>query len=137
MNGWIAAGVIGACSAAYVTISVRKWRRMAAALAQQRDNPTREQFVIMLERDADAATAGWLWDELQVYCTPGLTPRPDDDFLHDLRIDDDEPNDWIRRYCQRFDLSPQQVDEWPVGETSTVRNLARWLSSERSRLNTG
>lgn len=137
MNGWIAAGVIGACSAAYVTISVRKWRRMAAALAQQRDNPTREQFVIMLDRDADAQTAEWLWRELQVYWGASLTPHPDDDFLRDLPIDHDEPNDWVERYCRHFDLPYKDVAQWPDADATTVRNLARWLSSERVRLNTG
>jgi len=134
-DGWIAAGVIGACSAAYVTISVRKWRRMAAALSQQRDNPTREQFTIMLERDADPETAAWLWDELQVCRGAAKSPHPGHDFLRDLPIDHDEPNFWVERYCHHFDLPHKAVAGWPDGEPTTVRNLARWLSSERLRLN--
>lgn len=134
-DGWIAAGVIGACSVAYVTISVRKWRRLTAALLMQRENPTREQFVIMLDRDADAETAGWVWDELQVDCGAKLTPHAEDDVLRDLSIDPDEQNDWVRDYCRRFDLSEADLAPWPDGEPMTIRNLARWLSSERRRLN--
>lgn len=137
MNGWIAAGVITACSAAYVTISIRKWRRMAAALGAQRHNLTFEQFASILDEDADAETAGWLWDELRVHWGSTQTPHPDDDFLRDLPIDRDEPHDWAEGYCRHFSLPPADIGEWPYGDAITVRNMARWLSSERHRLNTG
>ena len=87
----------------------------------------------MLEEDCDEDVARFLWDELLDYWHP-LTPHPDDDILADLSIDDDEPNDWRRDFCELNDLPFKDVALWPQHQFPTVRNFARWLSSERHRL---
>ena len=84
--------------------------------------------------DCEQDVAGFLWDELQVYFRPNLTPHPDDDFLKDLPIDRDEPNDWLSGFAKRHGLRARDWDEWPKDQSSTIRNFARWLSTNRSRL---
>jgi hypothetical protein len=77
----------------------RKWRRQVDRLAERRANLDEPGFVALLADSADADVAEWLWDELLVYWRPNLTPHPDDDFLRDLPIDPEEPNDWLDRFC--------------------------------------
>jgi hypothetical protein len=112
----------------------RKWDRQARELLERRSNPSREEFVTLLADDADADVAEFLWDELLVYFKPLLTPHPDDNFIEDLPIDHDEPNDWLAGFCKANGLRQRDVERWPENLPSTVRNFAKWLSDERRRL---
>jgi hypothetical protein len=63
-----------------------------------------------------------------------MTPHPDDDFINDLPIDHDEPNDWLAMFCKRNNLRENDISDWPTEAASTVRNFVRWLSENRQRL---
>ena len=114
-------------------VGARKFARQLAVLAGRRDSPSRAEFVNMLASDCERDTAIFLWDELSVYWKPE-TPHPDDDFVHDLAIDGDDVTDWVAEFCRQNDLSLNAIRNWPENMPSTVRNLARWLTTERSRL---
>ncbi len=128
MSGWwFAAG----CIALYVLIWFwfgRKWKRDASALAARRPNPTRAEFVALLSEDAGADIAEFLWDELAPYWDPGLTPHPDDDFVNDLPIDREEPQDWLERYCGAAGYDWKHWPEWDARWPTTVRQFSRWLA---------
>jgi len=106
---------------------------MAAALRARRPNLTRDEFCALLADTADAGIAEFLWDELAPYWTPGLTPHPDDDFLKDLPIDEEEPDDWLKAYCDRFGHDWREWLQWDAGHPTTVRNFACWLAEGRRR----
>lgn len=73
--------------------------------------------------------AAFVWDVLQAYYRPELTPHPDDDLMDDLLIDPEEPEDWVLEYCRRSDISSQYLPEWPEDHRVTPRNLGRYLSA--------
>lgn len=114
-------------------IGTRSHRKQIAALAGRRDSPSNEEFIVLLAADCEKDVAQFLWNELLDYWRP-LTPHPDDDILADLSIDDDEPNDWLSHFVKLHGLRKQDIQEWPKERAPTVRNFARWLSSERHRL---
>lgn len=126
---FVAVGVIAAAGT-WVAFE-RKWRRQAGRLAERRTNLDRSGFVAALAGSADADVAEWLWDELAAYWRPILTPHPDDDFVRDLPIDPEEPNDWLNRFCASQSLERESFPEWPFGEATTVRNLAAWFTEGR------
>lgn len=115
-------------------VGSRKFNRMKQALARRRPSPTREDFVAMLASDCEADVAELIWEELLVFYRPDMTPHPDDDFLKDLAIDDDEPNDWLAEFCKRNGLRERDISDWNLGTPSTIRNFSRWLSENRLRL---
>ena len=101
-------------------------------LAARRASPQQSQFLALLSNDCEPDVAAFLWDELAVYWHP-ITPHPDDDFLMDLSIDHDEPEDWLFRFCKMNRLNIVEVQPWQPDWPTTVRQLARWLSEERLR----
>lgn len=132
MNSWWgAAAFIAAIFALITVVGNRQWNRKAATLRARRPNPTRDEFVALLSDDAEAGTAEFLWDELASYWKPGLTPHPDDDFLKDLPIDDEEPEYWLERYCMANGYDWKQWPQCAESRPTTVRNFARWLSEGR------
>ena len=132
MNGWWFAA---SCVGLYLLLwafTARKWKRQAVALAVRRENVGREQFLAMLAGDCERDVAEFLWDELLSewsYWQDGLTPHPDDDFLKDLPIDDEEPQDWLEHYCDGRGLEWRRWTNWDQSQPTTVRNFARWLSN--------
>jgi len=90
----------------------------------------------MLSADCEADVAEFLWEQLAVYWNP-ITPHPDDDFLIDLSIDHDEPEDWLRGFCKANGILTKDVELWPKSQPTTVRKFARWLSTERRRFQSG
>jgi hypothetical protein len=132
LNGWwFAAGCVG-LFLIYSLIVSRRDKRQVAALAVRRENVGREQFITMLANDCEPDVAEFLWDELVpewAYWHAGLTPHPDDDFLKDLSIDDEEPQDWLEHYCESRGLDWHHWTNWDRSQPTTVRNFARWLSN--------
>lgn len=130
MSGWwFAAGCVGLFLLLWAFMS-RKWKRQALSLAGRRPNPNREQFIALLASDCDTDVAVHLWDELKPYWEPA-TPHPDDDFLTDLSIDEEEPQDWLERFCQQYHHDWRAWPEWEKGRPTTVRNFAIWLCEGR------
>ena len=117
-----------------VVVGKRQWRRKEDALLARRANPTKQEFRTLIADDADPDVTDWLWDELQVYFQPRLTPHPDDDLVSDLPINSDEPNDWLSGFCQANKLRINDIQSWDETLPITVRNFATWLSNERRRL---
>ena len=131
---WFAAGCV-ALFLIYSLIDARRGRRQAAALATRRGNVGHDQFIAMLTGDCEPDVAAFLWHELLpewAYWHAGLTPHPDDDFLKDLPIDGEEPQDWLEHYCDRHGLDWKQWTNWDQSQPTTVRNFARWISAGRS-----
>jgi len=133
---WFAAGCV-ALFLIYSLIAARRDKRQAAALAARRDNVGRERFIAMLAGDCERDVAEFLWDELLpewAYWPVGLTPHPDDDFLKDLPIDDEEPQGWLEHYCNSRGLDWKRWANWDRSQPTTVRNFARWLSKRQASL---
>lgn len=132
---WLIAGCVAAIGIGWLWIAAKRaYERVAALLLARRPNPSREEFIAMLAGDVSAETAGWFWQTLQVYYQPLLTPHPDDDLMRDLRIDPDEPDDWVRDFCRLHGLKERELGLWPDGLAVTPRNLLHWLECERSKL---
>lgn len=131
MNPWLFGGICVGLFLLLWVVSARKWKQQAEALAARRANLTREEFIALLSDDAGADIAEFLWHELASYWTHGLTPHPGDDFLKDLPIDDEEPQDWLERYCGANGYDWKQWPQWDESHPTTVRNFARWLSEGR------
>lgn len=130
MSGWwFAAGCFGLCLLLWALMA-QQWKRQALLLAARRPNPTREQFIALVAADSDADVAAHLWDELLPYWKPA-TPHPDDDFLIDLSIDEEEPQDWLERFCKQHRHDWRAWPEWEMDRPTTVRNFAIWLSEGR------
>lgn len=108
-------------------IGTRQRKAKANELLRRRANVSRQEFIDLLTNDASADIAEFLWDELEFYCDFGLKPHPDDDFIKDLGIDDEEPNDWLERYCAARGHNWEQWPEWNPDQSTTVRNFAVWL----------
>jgi len=132
LRGWF--GAIALIIAVFLLIQLvgnRQQKRIAVALRARRPNLTREEFVALLADATDTGAAEFLWEELLPYWKPNLTPHPDDDFLKDLLIDDEEPEDWLKRYCDRFGHDWRSWPPWAAEQPTTVRNFARWLTNGR------
>jgi hypothetical protein len=112
----------------------RKFNRQKQLLAQRRPSPPRDEFIAMLASDCEADVVELMWDELLVFYRPDMTPHPDDDFLNDLAIDDEESNDWLATFCKRNELREKDISDWSKGAPSTIREFARWLSKNRQGL---
>lgn len=111
-----------------------KFARMKKVLAKRRHSPTRDKFIDLLQTSCEPDIAELMWDELVDYYKPGMTPHPDDDFVHDLPIDEGERSLWVEEFCERNDLNESDLDPWPSALATTVRNFAEWLSDNRRRL---
>ncbi|WP_447932265.1 hypothetical protein [Sphingopyxis fribergensis] len=132
MNGWLfAAGCVGLFLLLWAVIE-RRWRSEAAKLAASRPNLSEAQFLMIVGDIADPDIAQYLWNELFGYWSPA-TPHPDDDFLTDLSIDDEEPQDWLERFCQQRGYDWRDWPEWEKGRSTTVRSFAAWLSEGRQK----
>ena len=107
----------------------RNTRRMVERTRQLRRNLTESEFVAMLSRDVNPATAEFVWFSIIDYLRRWqLTPHPDDHLFRDLPIDDDEPTmDWLPRYAELYDANWRDWPQWPEEWDGTVRNFARWL----------
>ncbi|GGD61290.1 hypothetical protein [Croceicoccus mobilis] len=130
MIAWVFAGV---CLIFYLGgawfFGSRARGRKVAELLGRRANPTRDEFVAMMTVNARPDVAAFLWDALQLYYRPELTPHPDDDLVGDLLIDPDEPEDWVMDYCHRFAISAQELPKWGEEHRVTPRNLGRYLAT--------
>ncbi len=116
-----------------VLLGERTHRCRLARLAQRRPSPSRDHFCVLLAPDCADDVALWLHAELAPYWSP-LSPHPDDDFIRDLGVDPDEPEDWLIRFCRAHALDVDRVVPWPEDRATTVRNFARWLAEERGGL---
>jgi hypothetical protein len=128
---WFAAGCVG-LFLLFWTVMARRWRSDAARLAASRPNLGEDGFRSAIAGIADPDIARYLWEELAVYWSPA-TPHPDDDFLNNLPIDPDEPQDWLERFCQQRGYDWRVWPEWDEGRPTTVRSFALWLAEGRRR----
>jgi hypothetical protein len=112
----------------------RKLVRQKTALRARRANPTYEEFVTSLRSDCEADIADQLWQDLLVFYRPDMTPHPEDDVIQDMPIDHDEPNDWLAHFCKANNMRVKDISPWPKNQQATIRNLARWFSENRQRL---
>ena len=133
MSNWILPTLwVLAIFAGIYLVGRRKWRRQAAELNSKRPNPSRDEFVAILGSDCESDLAAFLWETLDVYYRPRATPHPDDDLIREVGIDPDEPDDWVQEFDRRFGLNARILSDWPTKRPVTARNLARWLSENRS-----
>lgn len=134
MSRWAIAGLVIAGFICLWIVGKLQWDKKARALLKRRSNPTRDEFVALLATECAEDVAEFLWDELQVYFRPLLTPHPDDDLVDDLPIDPEEPEDWVVEFCKQQELRISDFAEWPKDLAVTPRNLGAWLTHERNRL---
>ena len=131
---WIAAIVAAAAFGIFYVLSERKFRDAASRLGGRRRSPSREEFIELLSNNCERDIAEFLWEELKIFYRPRLMPHPDDNFIEDLPIDHDEPNDWLARFCGMQGLQEQDFAPWPLEMPATIRNFATWLAVGRRRL---
>ena len=131
MPDWlIAALAVSAGLAIHIALAARNTQRMIMKTNSRRENPTREQFVAMLNGEVSERTAIFLWDRISFLVKPRLTPHPDDDLSKDLPIDPDEPTmDWLPEFAKLHGRNHRDWPEWPQNWQATVRNFSRWLES--------
>ncbi len=84
---WIAGLVATVFVAAEVGYRIHR-KRKARILLARRTNPTREEFLALMDSDADPAVADFMWDTIVFYTAPQVLPHPEDDLLTDYAIDD-------------------------------------------------
>lgn len=126
---WIAGLVATVFLAAEVGYRIHR-KRKARILLARRTNPTREEFLALMDSDADPAVADFMWDTIVFYTAPQVLPHPEDDLLTDYAIDDgDIAEDWLPDFAKSRGLNWKDWPDWPVGWPPTVRNFARWLQS--------
>lgn len=114
---------------------VARWQRprRVARLLVQRPNLSLAEYCAAMP-DVDADVAEWLWDEVQIFCRPDLTPHPQDEITDDLAIDPDEPDFWFMDFCEQHNLPHRNFPDWPKGEVVTVHSFALWLSEGRGAM---
>ena len=107
------------------------WRNTSKtinATLAKRPNPTKEQFIGLMQEDVRVETAEFLWETIIVYLEPKLSPHPDDSLAKDLPIDDDDWSmDWPRDFAERHGVHESNLPDWPAEWPVTVRNFGRWL----------
>ena len=136
MNGWwFAAGCVGLFLLLWVVMDQRRSRKEAMKLAASRPNLSEGEFLSAVAAAADPDVAQYLWEELAAYWSPA-TPHPDDDFLKNLSIDPDEPQDWLERFCQQRGYDWRAWPMWEEGRPTTVRSFAAWLAEGRRHAET-
>ena len=105
--------------------SIRRAHRRVAAT---RPNPTRQQFIALMEEDYSPEVSDFLWRKAVYYVEPRLTPHPDDDLMLDLKIDDDDiAMDWPRDWAEQRGFHDSNLPDWPKEWPATIRNFGRWL----------
>ena len=105
--------------------SIRRAHRRVAAT---RPNPTRQQFIALMEEDCSPEVSDFLWRKAVYYVEPRLTPHPDDDLMLDLKIDDDDiAMDWPRDWAEQRGFHDSNLPDWPKEWPATIRNFGRWL----------
>lgn len=111
-----------------IGVAWRNTERMISNTLARRDNPTREEFIALLERDVSNETAAFMWDTMIVYLEPRLAPHPMDHLALDLPIDDDDPTlDWLPSFAELHGKNHKDWPEWLKDWKGTVQNFARWL----------
>lgn len=114
--------------AAIIGIAYRNSRKQIARTQARRPNPTREEFIALMQPDVSRSTSEFLWETMAVYLKPRLTPHPDDVLLRDLPIDDgDWSMDWPREFAAANGFHESNLHDWPSDWPVTVRNYGRWL----------
>jgi hypothetical protein len=130
LSAWLFAG---SCLAIYLSVAwyfeSKARKRKAIALLLRRKNPSKAEFVSLMANDAGEEVASFLWNELQLYYQPDLTPSPDDNLIEDLLIDPDEPFDWLNAYRRKHGIGWARIPDWPKDQPVTPRNLGRLLSA--------
>ncbi|MDP4573875.1 hypothetical protein Q9K02_01820 [Qipengyuania sp. G39] len=119
--------VISALSIAmlYGFWSIRRAHRRVEA---SRPNPTKQQFIAMMEEDCSPEVSDFLWEKAVFYVEPRLTPHPDDDLILDLKIDEDDiAMDWPRDWAEQRGFHESNFPNWPNDWPGTIRNYGRWL----------
>lgn len=120
---WVVFGLSAFLAYGYWNID-RAHRRVAA----RRSNPTRGQFLTLMEPDCSPEVSEFLWEKVLNYIEPRLTPHPDDDLIKDLKIDDDDVGmDWPGEWAELRGFHESNFPEWPRDWPVTVRNYGRWL----------
>jgi hypothetical protein len=123
---WLWVALIGAI---WIAFALRKERRLIAATARRRPNPTRDEFLSQMGPEVSAAAAEFLWAKALFYLQPKLTPHPDDDLAKDLPIDpDDFALDWPRDFAEQQGFHESNLTDWPREWPATIRNYGRWLT---------
>jgi hypothetical protein len=122
----IAAGLLAPIVLVTAILKSREKKRQMR-LAATREPVDVDGFVsLMVAQGADALAARFLWDEVQSYYHPPLTPHPDDRLSSEFNVDDDDIDDMIERYARKVGA---RVRAWNGPTDPTLAQFAIGLEA--------
>lgn len=110
------------------------WRNTSRQIRQtlaMRPNLSLAEFITQMSSDVAPDTAAFIYDETSEpfsFFKAKLTCHPDDDFVTELPIDEEEWfEDWPTAWAQQQGIAGDSLPDWPTDWPTTVRNYGRWL----------
>jgi hypothetical protein len=111
----------------WFVVGQRATTKSVKSILDRRENPSREDFLRMMESDVSRGTAESLWDMFGSCSPPQVKPHPSDNVIEELLIDNIFKSQWLLDFAQRNGFNPSDLPIWPSDWSVTVRNFGRWL----------
>ena len=112
-------------------IAWRNTRRQIQKTLAKRLNLSHAEFMQRMVSDVSPEAAAFIWDQANEslsFFKATLTCHPDDDFIADLPIVEEEWfEDWPALWANQNGLEDTGLPDWPKDWPTTVRNYGRWL----------